>query len=294
MSLTPLIEVEAVSKTFPNGAQALAGIDLSVHAGEFVSLLGPSGCGKSTLLRMIAGLAAPSAGTIRHRERPNQVGRGEEGRVEGGSGESARDQGLARRGEAELCSAPHVSCVFQEPTLLPWATAWENVYLPLRLRGQSRAASAAAIDETLGLVGLQGFARAYPRELSGGMKMRVASARALVARPAVILLDEPFAALDEITRHRLNDDLLAARAAHGWSALFVTHSVFESVYLSSRIVVMTARPGRIAAEICIELPYPRTEAMRTTPEFNAYCRQASAALREVMGEWGASGEGRPI
>jgi len=219
----PIVEVAGIGKTFRNGTVALAGIDLRVAPGAFLSLLGPSGCGKSTLLRLIAGLAPPSEGRI------------------------------ALSGVA----TGKIGFVFQEPTLMPWASVWDNVYLPLRLMGVARAAAAPKIEATLAAVGLDAFAKTYPRELSGGMKMRVSIARALVTDPQLLLLDEPFAALDEITRFKLNEDLLALWQSQRWTVIFVTHSVFESVFLSNRIVVMTKRPGRIAAEMPIDLAYPR-------------------------------------
>lgn len=251
MADRPLVLLRGVSKVFANGTQALARLDLGVGSREFVSLLGPSGCGKSTALRLIAGLTRPSGG-----------------RIEWPQGEAAGGLGF----------------VFQEPTLLPWATVADNVRLPLRLRGQTRRDSHDRVMQALELVGLDGFARAYPRELSGGMKMRVSIARALVTGPRLLLLDEPFAALDEITRFRLNNDLLRLWQGQGWTVVFVTHSVYESVYLSSRVVVMAARPGRISAEIAIEAPYPRDEAFRTSAVYNDYCRLASAELRRAMGE----------
>jgi NitT/TauT family transport system ATP-binding protein len=250
---TPLVALRGVQKTFANGTTALAGLDLDVREGEFVSLLGPSGCGKSTALRILAGLIDPSAG-----------------RVEWPGGGGMDD----RRGE--------IGFVFQEPTLMPWATVADNVWLPLRLRGVSRGAAQGVIDECLDLVGLSGFHRAYPRELSGGMKMRVSIARALSLRPRLLLMDEPFAALDEITRFRLNDDLLRLRAEFGCTIVFVTHSVYESVYLSSRIVVMAARPGRVVAEIGVDAPMDRDEAFRTTPLYGELCRRASGALHGAM------------
>jgi NitT/TauT family transport system ATP-binding protein len=247
----PLVALRGVRKVFANGTEALAGLDLAVGRHEFVSLLGPSGCGKSTALRLIAGLARPTRGRV---DRP--------------AGEQLGDVGF----------------VFQEPTLLPWATVFDNVWLPLRLRGARRRLAAGEVAAALDMVGLGGFARAYPRELSGGMRMRVSIARALVTRPKLLLLDEPFAALDEITRFRLNDDLLRLWQSQSWTVVFVTHSVFESVYLSSRVVVMAARPGRVVAEIPVDAPYPRDEAFRTSPAYNAFCREASAELRRAMGE----------
>jgi len=216
-----------------------------VAPGSFLSLLGPSGCGKSTLLRIIAGLAPPSSGTV-------------------------------LRGDSDL--GRHTSFVFQDPTLMPWASVWDNVYLPLRLAGRSRAAVAARIAETLASLGLSGFEKSYPRELSGGMRMRVSIARALVTDPRLLLLDEPFAALDEFTRFKLNEDLLRLWQRHHWTVIFVTHSVFESVFLSNRIAVMTARPGRIVADLAIDLPYPREPALRTAPDYVEQCRTVSARL----------------
>ena len=246
----PLVALRGVDKVFANGTQALAGVDLAIGRHEFVSLLGPSGCGKSTVLRLIAGLTRPSRGRV---ERPD-----------------------AALGE--------VGFVFQEPTLMPWATVFDNVWLPLRLLGHRRRAVAERVAAALAMVGLADFARAYPRELSGGMKMRVSIARALVTEPKLLLMDEPFAALDEITRFRLNNDLLRLWDSQRWTVVFVTHSVYESVYLSSRVVVMAARPGRVSAELAIAAPYPRDEAFRTSPDYNALCRAASAELHRAMGE----------
>lgn len=244
----PLVELKSVGKTFSNGTTALLDLNLDVRQGEFLSLLGPSGCGKSTALRMIAGLAEPSSGRI---TRP-----------------------LAGEG---------LGFVFQEPTLMPWANVADNVYLPLRLKGVSRGEAQSRIDDVLALVGLGGFAASYPRELSGGMKMRVSIARALVMRPALLLMDEPFAALDEITRSKLNDDLLRIKVERGCTVIFVTHSVYESVYLSSRIVVMAARPGRVIAEIDVEEPMPRPESFRRAPAYIEACRNASEALLGALG-----------
>jgi NitT/TauT family transport system ATP-binding protein len=245
----PIVALQGVGKRFRSGVEALAGIDLAVAPGSFLSLLGPSGCGKSTLLRIIAGLTPPSQGSVRY-----------------------GDSGLARR----------LGFVFQEPTLMPWATVADNVFLPLRLAGQSRAATETRVAETLASVGLAGFERAYPRELSGGMRMRVSIARALVTEPRLLLLDEPFAALDEITRFRLNEDLLRLWRRYRCTVVFVTHSVFESVFLSSRIVVMTPRPGRIQADPKADLPYPRDAALRTAPAYSEQCRRVSELLSEAM------------
>ena len=251
----PLLRLSGISKSFSNGVTALAGIDLTIRPGEFVSLLGPSGCGKSTLLKFIANLSPPSSGIIDWPQSTYDV-----------------------MGTAE----PALSFVFQEPTLLPWRTVTDNVYLPLLLAGVSKSDAQERIDEALALVGLSAFADAHPRQLSGGMKMRVSIARALVTRPKILLMDEPFAALDEITRIKLNDDLLELFARQGLTVIFVTHSVYESVYLSSRIVVMSARPGRISADIPIEATYPRNEEYRTSTFYNDRCRFVSAALRHAM------------
>jgi NitT/TauT family transport system ATP-binding protein len=247
----PLVVLQGVRKVFASGTEALANLDLSIGRHEFVSLLGPSGCGKSTALRLIAGLG--------------QVSRG---RIEWPQGEELGDIGF----------------VFQEPTLMPWATVFDNVWLPLRLQGRSRRAVAQEVDGALEMVGLGGFARAYPRELSGGMKMRVSIARALVTKPKLLLMDEPFAALDEITRFKLNNDLLRLWQSQSWTVVFVTHSVYESVYLSNRVVVMAARPGRVVAEVPITAPFPRDEAFRTSAGYHEFCREASAELRRAMGE----------
>jgi NitT/TauT family transport system ATP-binding protein len=251
----PLLHLSGVSKTFSNGTAALADVNLTILPGEFVSLLGPSGCGKSTLLKLISGLAAPSSGTI---DWP----------------QSAYDV----HGAPE----PALGFVFQEPTLLPWRTAAENVHLPLLLAGVDKKVAQQRVDEALAQVGLSAFGDLHPRQLSGGMKMRVSIARALVTRPKILLMDEPFAALDEITRGKLNDELLELFTRQGLTVIFVTHSVYESVYLSSRIVVMSARPGRITADIPIELGFPRTEELRTSPLYNERCRFVSAALRLAM------------
>jgi len=247
----PLVSLRGVAKRYVSGTVALQGVDLDIGRGDFLALLGPSGCGKSTLLRIIAGLASPSSGTLAWPA-------------------AAQDQ----RGP----TLPRLGFVFQEPTLMPWATALANAALPLRLEGVARSEREARAAEALKRVGLAGFERAYPRALSGGMKMRVSIARALVTRPDILLMDEPFAALDEITRFRLNNDLLEIWQEAGFTVVFVTHSVFESVYLSRRIAVMASRPGRIETEITVPAPYPRGEGFRTSSDYAAICRTVSLAL----------------
>ncbi len=246
-----LLQMSHVGKTFRGDVVALDDMNMTVNQGDFISLLGPSGCGKSTALRIVSGLMKPTAGAIRW------------------SGGQSRDD---------------LGVVFQEPTLMPWARVIDNVWLPFRLRGVSYNAVKDDVLKALKLVGLEKFQRAFPRELSGGMKMRVSIARAMVTRPRLILMDEPFAALDEITRQKLNNDLLALREAIGCTVIFVTHSVFESVFLSDRIVVMAARPGRVIREVQVNTPYPRTEAYRTSPEYSDYCRETSQALVQAIGE----------
>jgi NitT/TauT family transport system ATP-binding protein len=241
----PVVALRGVGKVFGTGTVALGSLDLEVRGGEFLSLLGPSGCGKSTALRIIAGLSEPSSGS-----------------VDWPFGEEARR---------------NIGFVFQEPTLMPWATVAGNVALPLSLAGVDREATRPRVTEALARVGLADFAAAYPRQLSGGMRMRVSIARALVTAPRLLLMDEPFAALDEITRFKLNDDLIALWRELGMTVVFVTHSVFESVYLSQRIVVMTGRPGRVFSELAIDAP-GRDASFRTSAEYAAYCRVASEAL----------------
>ncbi len=250
-----LVALRGVAKTFPNGTQALAGLDFEVRQGEFVSLLGPSGCGKSTALRIVAGLSEPTAGAVEWVERTDKTER-----------------------------RSRIGFVFQEPTLMPWANVRDNVRLPLKLAGARGGEAAARVEAALERVGLVAFAGAYPRELSGGMRMRVSIARALVTEPELLLMDEPFAALDEITRFALNDDLLQMWQALRMTIVFVTHSVFESVYLSSRIAVMSPRPGRIVTELAGDAPYPRGREFRTSAEYAGQCRRASDALgRAVAG-----------
>jgi NitT/TauT family transport system ATP-binding protein len=238
----PLLALRGVGMCFPNGTRALDRFDLEVARGEFLSLLGPSGCGKSTVLRLVAGLAAPTEGAVL---RPSGV---------------------------------RVGVVFQEPTLMPWASAFDNVRLPLRLAGRGEAEVREEVMAVLARVGLADFARAYPRELSGGMRMRVSIARALVTRPELLLLDEPFAALDEITRGRLDDDLLDLWRENGLTVVFVTHSVYEAVYLSTRVAVLAGRPGRVADAIDVDAA-ERGDAFRADPRYAAWCLRASAALK---------------
>lgn len=246
-----ILSISRVDKVFGRDVVALKDMTLHVHQGDFISLLGPSGCGKSTALRLIAGLMHPTRGGIRWQS-------------------SGRDENLG--------------VVLQEPTLMPWATVEDNVWLPLRLKGKTKEDVRVEIDEMLQLVGLKGFEKSYPRELSGGMKMRVSIARAMVTRPKLILMDEPFAALDEITRFKLNNDLLALQQRIDCTVIFVTHSVFESVFLANRVMVMAARPGRVIEELTVDEPYPRDESFRTSVDYAAYCRKASEALHRAMGD----------
>lgn len=236
------IVLDRISKRFANGFVALEDFSLTLRPGEFVSLIGPSGCGKSTVLSLVAGLSEPSAGSIAW--------------PDGG-----RDQ---------------IGFVFQEPTLMPWATIRDNVALPLSLAGK-----AATVDDALAKVGLAGFADAYPRQLSGGMKMRASIARAMAMRPSLLLLDEPFAALDEITRFDLIEQLLALWQEQHFSVLFVTHSITESVFMSQRVVVMAPRPGRVTAEIMIDEPAPRRPEFRSQPSYAAWCGDLLQALRNA-------------
>jgi NitT/TauT family transport system ATP-binding protein len=252
-----LISLRGVDKRFASGTLALQGVSLDVGERELVSLLGPSGCGKSTLLRMIAGLDAPSGGSL---SAPALDG-----------------------------AAADTAFVFQEPTLMPWASVFDNMWLPLRLAGISRANAAQRIRETLSAVALAEFESAFPGELSGGMKMRTSIARALVTRPRLLLMDEPFAALDEITRQRLNADVLRCWQAQHLALVFVTHSVFEAVFLSQRVLVLSARPGRVMAEMVIDEPYPRGAEFRTSTRYAQTCRKLSQALEQA--HIGASAEG---
>ncbi len=244
---TPLLSLSGIAKRFDSGTRAIALLDLDVAEGEFVSLVGPSGCGKSTALRIVAGLLKPDAGSVTF---PS--------------------------------GKPEMSFVFQEPTLMPWARALANARLPLDLKHVNRSEADDRAARALARVGLAGFEKAFPRELSGGMKMRVSIARAIAAEPKLLLMDEPFAALDELTRQALNDDLLKLKDEDGLTVLFVTHSVYESTYLSSRVVVMTPRPGRVAAEIALSPPPGRDEGWRLTPDFAHAAARVSAALKQAM------------
>ena len=253
----PALSLQKVCKSYGRGAPALSDIDLDIGEGEFVSLLGPSGCGKTTTLRVIAGFEAPSSGRV-----------------------------ILAGQDITLLPANRrpVNTVFQDYALFPHMTVAGNVGFGLSVRGVASGEIRRRVGDALDLVGLGAFAGAYPRERSGGMKMRVSIARAMVTHPKLILMDEPFAALDEITRFKLNKDLLDLKEKIGCTVVFVTHSVFESVFLSDRIVVMAARPGRVVEELVVDEPYPRTEAFRTSAAYAAQCRAASDALHRAMGD----------
>ena len=252
----PVIELAAVEKTYPTGTRALAPIDLAIRGREFVTLLGPSGCGKSTLLRLAAGLDAPSAGRLRW-----------------------WGQGF----EAVGRPAQHLAMVFQQATLMPWARVAANVRLPLDLARVNRPAADRAVAAALELVGLAPFAASYPRELSGGMQMRVSIARALVTDPDLLLMDEPFGALDEITRGKLDAELSELWRRQSLTVAFVTHSIYEAVFLSTRVLVMSSRPGRIVREVAIDEPFPRTDAFRVSQPFALHCRTLSEVLAAASG-----------
>jgi NitT/TauT family transport system ATP-binding protein len=245
-----VLTVTSVGRRFPGGVEALRDVSLRLDAGDFLALLGPSGCGKSTLLRLIAGLDRPDAGTLNwdagHAPTPGEIG-----------------------------------FVFQDATLLPWASAEDNVYLPQRLRNVPQAQAMPDVRAALARVGLAGFESALPNQLSGGMRMRVSIARALVTRPRLLLMDEPFAALDEFTRHRLQADLLALWQSIGCTVVFVTHSIYEAAFLARRIVLMTPRPGRIEREILSPLrPEPQT---RLDPAYAALVAEISRAMEATLG-----------
>lgn len=247
----PAVEVLSAEKTYPDGTRALLSVELTLAEGEFVTLLGPSGCGKSTLLKMVAGLLEPSDGRLL----------------------------LWRKPVPQLAeSGKKMAFVFQAPTLMPWASVRTNVRLPLDLSGVPRAEADERVTEVLALVGLGKFAGALPRQLSGGMQMRVSIARGLVTQPDLLLMDEPFGALDEITRHKLDADLLDLWKSKGLTVIFVTHSIHEAVFLSTRVVMMAARPGRVVEEFRIDAPFPRTDAFMVSPEFARHARQLQDSL----------------
>lgn len=247
----PAVEVLSVEKTYPDGTLALLPVDLTIEQGEFVTLLGPSGCGKSTLLKMVAGLLEPTDGRLV----------------------------LWRKPVSEIeVSGKKVAFVFQSPTLMPWASVQTNVRLPLDLARVPRAEADARVKDALALVGLTKFASALPRTLSGGMQMRVSIARGLVTEPDLLLMDEPFGALDEITRHKLDAELLDLWRKKGLTILFVTHSIHEAVFLSSRVVMMAARPGRVVETFDIEEPHPRTPDFLVSPQFSGYAKRLQDSL----------------
>jgi NitT/TauT family transport system ATP-binding protein len=248
----PEIEIAGVTKQYGNARAVLQSVELNIAKQEFVSIIGPSGCGKSTILKLIAGLTNPTSGTVR---------------VDGMTPQNARET---------------ISFVFQDATLLPWRTVTQNIGLGLELEHAPGDRREKEIAGLLELVGLKHVAKSYPRELSGGMKMRVSIARALATNPRLMLLDEPFAALDEMSRDRLNEEILRLRAEQYWTAVFVTHSVSEAVFLSDRIVVLAPNPGRVYAEFRVDLPAPRTSALRNSPEFDAIVSRLSHTLRETL------------
>lgn len=250
----PVIEVRSAEKIFPNGTRALAPLDLTVQPGEFVTLIGPSGCGKSTLLKLIANLSEPSDGRLRW-----------------------------WRGDFSQVNQPgkRLAFVFQDATLMPWSKVATNVRLPLDLAGVPKAEAEERVQAALQRVGLANFAKSYPRQLSGGMRMRVSIARALVTQPDLLLMDEPFGALDEFTRNRLDADLLELWWERKLTSIFVTHSIYEAVYLSTRVIVMAARPGRIFREFIVDAPQPRDEAFRNSPRFAELCRELSGILADA-------------
>ncbi len=248
----PAISLDHVSKQYGEGASIIEGLSFSVNRGEFVSIIGPSGCGKSTLLKLVAGLSPISSGKLA---------------VDGMTPAKAREI---------------MSFIFQDPTLLPWRTVRANIALGLELEGVARERRDTKVNSLLSLVGLDHVADSYPRQISGGMKMRVSIARALASNPRVLLLDEPFAALDEMTRDRMNEELLRLRQEQFWTGLFVTHSVAEAVFLSDRILVLAPHPGRLAHDIPIALPSPRNSETRRSEAFDRLVSQVSRTLREVQ------------
>jgi len=254
LKVSPIISIKDVDKSFGSGTLAVSGMTLNIFKNQFISFLGPSGCGKSTLLKMISGLLRPTTGSIKISGNQNH----------------------------NMAISEDIGFVFQDATLMPWSTVQDNVFLPLRLKGFSRKQASEEIEKILVKVGLKDFRRSYPRELSGGMKMRVSIARALITKPSLLLMDEPFAALDEMTRFKLNNDVLSFWENTKLTVIFVTHSVFESVYLSNRVVVMAPRPGRVVADISLDENYPRTDEYRTTPEYAEKCRLVSSYLQSTI------------
>jgi NitT/TauT family transport system ATP-binding protein len=250
----PVVEILSANKTYADGTAALAPVDLAIGKGEFLTLIGPSGCGKSTLLKLVANLLEPSDGRL-------QWWRGDFSQV----GQPGRK----------------LAFVFQDPTLMPWSRVAGNVRLPLDLAGVARSEAEPMARAALRRVGLEGFENHYPRRLSGGMRMRVSIARALVTEPDLLLMDEPFGALDEFTRNNLDQDLIDLWWDRRLTCVFVTHSIYEAVFLSTRIVVMAARPGRVFRVMEIDEPQPRGEAFRSSPRFAEHCRQLSAWLADA-------------
>ena len=254
----PVVEVLSADKVFANGTRALSPINLTIQPGEFITLLGPSGCGKSTLLKMIANLLEPSDGRLLWwRQNYDQVG----------------------------SPGRKLVMVFQDATLMPWSRVQNNVRLPLDLAGDDRTQADAKVAAALELVGLKGFENHYPRQLSGGMQMRASIARSLVTKPNLLLMDEPFGALDEITRNKLDADIIQLWWRKKLTVIFVTHSIYEAVFLSTRVIVMAARPGRVLKEVLIDEPHPRTDAFRVTQKFAAYAKE----LSELLAQASASG-----
>jgi len=254
------IALAAAEKVFANGVRALDPLTLRIDEGAFATVVGPSGCGKSTLLRLAAGLTAPSSGTVRLWP------------------------------DASAGAARRLAFVFQSATLMAWADVEKNVRLPLDLEDAAMRdpAADARVRRALALVGLEDFRHAYPAELSGGMQMRVSIARALVTEPALLLMDEPFGALDEITRTRLDRELAELWARERLTVLFVTHSIFEAVFLSTRVIVMSPRPGRVVGDLAVDEPHPRTEAFRVSTRFAAYCERVSTLLASAMEDAGVT------
>jgi NitT/TauT family transport system ATP-binding protein len=247
----PILSLQNICKVYRNGTVALQDLNLTISGEEFVSIVGASGCGKSTVLKLIAGLGSASSGSIEWVEPHYQQ---------------------------------ELAFVFQEAALMPWTTVLENICLPLKLSGISKRQAKSRCAEAIELVGLKGFEHNYPRQLSGGMKMRVSIARALVTQPRVLLMDEPFGALDDITRSKLNSDVLSLWQQQQWTVAFVTHNISEAVFLSNRVIVMAARPGRVVADLKIDAPYPRSQDFRTSRLCNEYCREISHYLQKTSVE----------